>query len=98
MARAAAEFVQAQVARDGEQPGGKFRGVFVAAAGFVHLQKNILRQVLGLGLVAQRAVDEIHHRLLVFLHQFGERRPVAAFDAQHQDGIGIGLTGIAGKV
>ena len=90
MTRAAAEFVQAEVARDGEQPGGKFRGLFVPAAGFIHLQKNVLRQVLGLGLVAQRTVNEVHHRLLVFVHQFSERRPVAAFDAQHQDGIGIG--------
>ena len=91
MTRAAAELVQAEIARDGKQPGGKFRGLFVPAAGFIHLQKNILRQVLSLGLVAQRAVNEIHHRLLVFFHQPGERGPVAAFDAQHQDGIGIGL-------
>src|SRR6266705_3806152 len=56
MARAAADFVQAQIARDGEKPGGKFRRAFVTGAGFVNLEKNILREILGLGLVAQRAV------------------------------------------
>jgi hypothetical protein len=90
MARAAADFVQAQVARDGEEPGGKFGGAFVAGAGFVNLQKNILRQVLGLDFVAQRAEDEIHHGLLVFFDQFGKGRAVAALHAQHQRGIGSG--------
>jgi hypothetical protein len=36
-------------------------------------------------------MDKIHHGLLVFLDQLGERRAVAALHAQHQDGIRVGL-------
>ena len=74
MARAPADFVQAQIAGDGEEPGGKLGGGFVARGGFPDLDKDILRQVLGFGLVAQRAEGEVHHGLLVFLDQRGESR------------------------
>jgi hypothetical protein len=83
VARAAADFVQAQISRDGEKPGGEFRGLPVAAPGFPGLEKNILRQVLGLDFVAQRTEDKIHHGLLVFFDQFRKCRTVAALGAEH---------------
>ena len=89
MTRAAAQFVQAKVARDGEQPRGKFCRPFVAAPGFVNLEKNILREILGFGLIAQCAINEVHHRLPVFFHQLRKRRAVAPFDTEHQGGIRI---------
>ena len=99
MARAPADFVQAQIARDGEKPGGKFGGAPVAGAGFPDLEKRILRHVLGLGLVAERAKNEVEQRLLVFPGQSRKRRAVAAFHTQHQHGIRIGLVGhCRGKV
>ena len=86
---AAADFVQAQVAGDREQPGGKLRGDLVAVGRFVHLDEDILREVLGFRRVAQHAVSDIHERLLVFIHQLGESAAIALLDAQHQGGIGI---------
>ena len=91
MARAAADFVQAQISCDGEKPGGKLGGALVTLPRFVNLQKNILRQILGLGFVAQRPADEIEKRLLVFLDQFSERHTIATFHAQHQGGIRVGV-------
>ena len=87
--RPPAELVQAEIAGDGEEPGGELGGLDVAGARFVYLQKDILRQVLRLGLVPQGAVDEVHDRLLVFPDQLGESRAVAALDAQHENSIGI---------
>jgi hypothetical protein len=87
-----------KIARDGEQPGGEFRRLFVAAAGFIDLEKNILRQILGL--VSSRSERKMKFitGCLYLSTNSGKRRAVAALDAQHQDGIGIGWTGIARKV
>jgi len=93
MARAAADFVEAQIARDGEKPGGKFGGALVAGAGFIDLQKSVLRDILGFGLVAEGAENKIEERLPVFFDQGRERGAVAAFHTQHQHGIGIRLVG-----
>ncbi len=93
MARAAANFIQTQIARDGEEPGGKLGGALVAGAGFPDLEKRVLRDVLGFGIIAQRAENEVEERLLEFLDQFDKRRAVAAFHTEHQGGIGIGLVG-----
>jgi hypothetical protein len=51
-----------------------------------------LRQVLGLGLIAQGAEDEIHQRLLVFLDQFVQtprgRRASRAASGRHRGRFG----------
>jgi hypothetical protein len=65
--------------------------VLVALPGFVNLQKDILRQILGFRLVAQGAADKIKKRLLVLADQGGKGRAVAALYAQHQGGIRVGV-------
>ena len=89
MTGAAADFVQAQVAGDGEQPGGKPGGHLVARGGFIDLDKDVLGEVLGFGGVPQKPVNQVHHRLFVFVHQFGKSGMIPAFNAQHEVGIGI---------
>jgi len=60
-------FVQAKIAGDGEKPRGEFGGDLITMRGLVDLEKNILRHVLGLGLVAQRGGRQVFiDRLLVF--------------------------------
>lgn len=49
----------------------------------------MLRQILGLRRIRQGAINQVHHRLPVFLHQFLESTRVALLDEQHQGGIGI---------
>jgi hypothetical protein len=46
----------------------------------------------------QGAVNEIHHRLLVFINEFGKGGAVATLDAKHQGGIGIGWHGHFEKI
>ncbi len=61
--------------------------------GLMHLQENILRQILRLRGVPENPETQVHHRLLVLVHQFRERGRIPAFDTQHQGGIGIGIDG-----
>src|ERR1041384_3658376 len=89
MARTAADFVQTQVADDGEEPGRKLRGGFVPGGGFIDLDKDVLSEVLGFGGVTEHASGHVYHRLLVFVHQFSKSGPVALLYAQHQGGIGV---------
>ena len=91
VARAPADFVEAQIARNGEEPGGELGRALIALARFVNLQEDVLRQIFGFRLVTQRAADKVEQRLLVFFHQFREGRAVAAFHAQHEGGIRIGV-------
>ena len=44
----------------------------------------LLRQVLGFGGVGQRAVGQVHDRLLVLLDQRLERLEIAPLHAEHQ--------------
>ena len=96
MSRAAANLVQAQIPRDGEQPGGKLRRDPVAIGRFVNLHEDVLRHVLGFRGVAQRPVHQIDHRLFVLVHQLLEGVPVAALDTEHQRGVGIRIRGHEG--
>ena len=91
MAPATAEFVQAEVTGDGEKPGGEFGFDAVAVGGLKYLDENVLRQVLGLGGVAQDAVDQVEDGLLVFIDEFLERGFVPPLHTQHQLGIWIPL-------
>ena len=59
----APEFVKAEVARNGEQPGGELRRRLVACGGLPDLHEDALREVLRLGRVGQRTIDEVQHRL-----------------------------------
>ena len=53
------------------------------------LDEYVLRHVFGLRQIPQHAINQIHHRLLVFIYQFGKSSTVALFNAQHQGGIRI---------
>ena len=59
----------------------------------VNLQEDILREVFGLGGVAEHPIDGVGHGPFVFIHQFFESAPIASPDAQHQGGIGIEIGG-----
>ena len=87
--RAAPDFVEAQIARDGEEPGRKLRRDPVASGGFVNLHEDVLGEVFSFGGVAQRAVDEVRYRSLVFIHQVLESLAVASLDTKHQGRIRI---------
>jgi hypothetical protein len=50
-----------------------------------------LRQILGFHLIPQITADEVEEGLLVLLDQFAKRRTVAAFYAQHEGGIKVGV-------
>ena len=67
---AAAVFVEDCVSGNGEQPGREFRGRLIAFRRTMDLQKDALRQVLGLPCVADSAMDGVDHRALVTLDQF----------------------------
>src|SRR5712671_3502128 len=91
VARTAADFIEAEVARDGEQPGGEFGGDSVAVGRFINLKEYVLREVFGLRGIPECAVNDIRDRLLVLVYQFFKSLPVASFDAKHQTGVGIGV-------
>jgi hypothetical protein len=59
MAGAAAEFVEAEVAGDGEKPGGEFGFDAVAGGGFIDLNENGLGEVFGFRGVGEGAVDHM---------------------------------------
>jgi hypothetical protein len=92
MTGAAAEFVEAQIAGNGEEPGGKAGGNLVTMGGFMDLEKDGLGDILRFGGVAQVPVHHVHDRLFVFVHQFGKSPLVPALDAKHQDGIGVRIS------
>lgn len=98
MARATAEFIEAEVAGDGKEPGGKFGGLPVATARFIDLQEDVLSDVFGLGLVVEIAENEIQDFLFVLIHEFGKSGAVAAFHAEHEGGVGVWLYGRFQKI
>src|SRR6185436_2965713 len=55
--RAPADFVEAQIPRDGEEPGGEFGGSTIAMGGPVNLNEDILREVFRLGCVAESPIN-----------------------------------------
>ena len=59
----------------------------------IHLDEDVLRQVLRLRGITQHAIDDIHHRLLILVHQFGKSVAIALLDAQHQGGIRVQFDG-----
>lgn len=89
MAGAAAKFVEAEVAGDGEEPGGKAGGSLVALSRSVDLDEDVLGEVLGFHGVAEHPGDEIENGLLVAVDELLESGGVALFDAEHQGGIGF---------
>ena len=74
-----AEPVKAEVAGDGEEPGGEEPVGIDLGALLVDADEDFLRDVVGIGGVAEEAVAEVEDRALVAAHQFVER------------GFGVGL-------
>jgi hypothetical protein len=92
VAGAAADFVEAKVAGDGEEPGGEFGGNGVAIGGLEDLEEDVLGQVLSLGGIMNHAAGQVHDRLLVLVHQCGKSLPITLFDPYHQGGIRFQFT------
>ena len=93
MARAAADFVEADVAGDGENPGGEFGGDLVAGGGLVNADEDDLGQVFRFGKIVQHAEHEADDGLFVFFHQLLEGAQVSVFGEEHERGIWVGRFG-----
>ena len=89
---AAADFVQAQIAGDGEEEGAEFGRRLIPFRRPPHLDEDGLGEVFGLHFIGQRAVNKADDRLLPAFDQGGERRVrglAAAFYAEQQFDIRI---------
>jgi hypothetical protein len=87
---AAADFVEADVAGDGVNPGGKAGGNLVARGGLEDAEEDRLGHVFGLGEVVQHAEHEVDEGLFVFLDQLLKSGHVPGFDEEHQFCIWVG--------
>src|SRR6185436_7849615 len=93
MPRATADFVEAEIARDRENPGREFRRHFVTVRGFKDLQEYMLGQVFGFGGVAKRPVNEVHYRLFVLIDQRLKSIAITLTHTQHEGGIDVDMVG-----
>ncbi len=84
-----AQFIQAEVPGDGEEPGGK-AGVFTVATGETEdLNEGCLGQVFSLSGVVQHPVEKVEYGLAVFVDEGREGVAIAAFYAAHEGDIGV---------
>ena len=91
-ARAAAagtEGVAQHVLGDVEHPGAEAGPRTVTEAGAVEAEEDFLRQVLGLGPVAELAAEVAEDARRVATRQFREGRLVPVGDTEHQGDFGI---------
>jgi len=54
---------------------------------FINFDKDLLRQVIGVVPIPQKAVTGIHHQVLVLLDQVFECLCIAAFDFANQRAV-----------
>lgn len=87
VAAAAAEFVQAEVAGDGEEPGGEAGGDAVTGGGFPGLEEDLLGDVFGIPGIMEGSKDEVTHGLAVFIDQAFEGLEIPLLGAEHAGGI-----------
>jgi len=102
MPPAPAELVENEIPGDFKQPGGEFRGGFVARCAFPDPQKNLLRDVFGVRFVAEHFGHGADDPVLVRFDQFAEGFGIPFFDSLHPNeillrGIGRGI-GLGGRV
>ena len=91
MTRAPTYFIQRQIARDGEQPGGEFRCGLVAVRGLVNLHKDVLRQILGLSGVFEGAIYEVDDGPFVAFHEQFKGVHVPVFNPEHEPCVWIAV-------
>src|SRR5262245_5736407 len=84
---ASAQLVEAEISRDGVEPGRKARRHAVAPGRLPDLHKDLLGQVFGFVRVADVAQDEVEDRLFVLLNQRLERAQIPLLYAEHQRGV-----------
>lgn len=80
----AADFVEYEIASDGEEPGGELCRWLIAGSGFPDPQEHLLSQVFRIGRIPQHLGHRAHDGVLVDGHELGEGRMVAASDPHHQ--------------
>jgi hypothetical protein len=86
---APAQFVEAEVAGDGVEPGGEPGGDAVAVGRFVELDKDVLSEVFGFLEVAEHAIDQVHDGLFILVQQSFEGMGIAVLNTQHQLGVWV---------
>lgn len=81
--------VEGGVAGDAKEPGAEFPGGIEIVTVLVDANEHILGRVLGVGLVAENAMEEIVDGVLVSMHEDVERGVVPAGKACHERGVGF---------
>lgn len=92
MPAAASDFVEAEIAGDGEEEGAEAGLGFVATGGFPELDEDALGDVLGFVGIRKDPVDEMDDGLFPAVDEGGERVRIALANLEHQGGIFVGLS------
>src|SRR4029450_10486428 len=86
----AAHLVEYQVARNFQQPGGKFGARYISTRAFPNPDKYLLRDVFNVRTAAEHARDSACHQRLMLLDELLKRLSIATADQLHQPHI-IGI-------
>ena len=87
MARAAAQFVEDEIAGDLQQPGRELCPRHIPFGTPPNPDKDLLGDVFDLGIVPQHPGDSSHHKPLMAFHQFLEGGGIPGAHEQHQPDV-----------